>query len=281
MINKKYKWGYMVVILLCIAAMAAGAKYDYIITEKLYNPQNVFALFMEVAGWVPIYAFIPFWGSAMMIRTKNSMPSFVFGLALLIASCSVMNYMVFDHMLERRLIKKVNPYLCGIAGGLMSALVFFFMRGLERPVVRRIQVICSFAFAYLLSYSGVIFALKKIFGRDRYDDIITGGEYVFAEWFKPVFFSSGSSFPSGHTAAAMGVMVLLLFPFVFKPFKDKKLYIFIGCYTYVALMAVSRLIMGRHFLSDTAAAILVMTIVFIALTPWLEKNYRTVFLKEK
>ncbi len=281
MINKKYKWGYAVVILLCIVAMAAGAKYDYIITDKLYNPENIFGLFFEAVCWIPIYAYIPFWGSAMMIRSKNNMQSFVFGLVLLIVSCSALNYMIFDHLVERSVIRKVNPYLCGIAGGLISSAVFFLMRGLSRTTVRKIQVICSFAFVYMVAYMGIILALKKLFGRDRYEDIIAGGEYAFAQWFKPVFFSSGSSFPSGHTSAAMGVMVLLLLPFIFKPFKDKKLLLFTGCYGFVALMAFSRLIMGRHFLSDTAAAILVMTIVFIALTPWFEKSYRTVFLKDK
>jgi membrane-associated phospholipid phosphatase len=95
-----------------------------------------------------------------------------------------------------------------------------------------------------------------------------------------VFFSDGSSFPSGHTAAAMGIVILLLLPFLFKAFKDMKWPLFVGCYIYAGLTAVSRLIMGRHFLSDTAAAILIMTVVFIVLTPKFEKIYKKELLKE-
>ena len=73
---------------------------------------------------------------------------------------------------------------------------------------------------------------------------------------------------------------LLLLPFVFKPFKNMKLPLFIFCYVYAALTAVSRLIMGRHFISDTAAAILIMTIVFMVLAPKFEKLYKRELLKE-
>lgn len=279
MINRKYKWGYAVVIALCVAAMAAGAKYDWIITDTLYNPQSYFGVIFEAISWVPIYAFIPLWGASMMLRNKNSMGTFTFGAVLLICSCSVMAYSVCSHFAERNFKVKANPYICGIIGGIISAAIFIIMRGLDKNTVRRIQAVCSFAFMYMASYFAVILALKKIVGRDRYDDIITGGEYAFADWFKPVFFSEGSSFPSGHTAAAMGVVVLLLLPFMFKAFKNKKRVIFVGCYVYAAVTAFSRIIMGRHFLSDTAMSILVMTIIFIVLTPAFEKSYRKLILK--
>ena len=280
MINKQYKWGYLVVIVLCVVAMAVGAKYDWMLTDKLYNPQNGFGLLFEAASWIPIYAFIPVLGACNMVRSKNNMTTFSVGAVLLITSCSVFAYMICDHYVARGIMRKVNPYMCGIVGGLISATLFLLIRSLKRPIVRKMQAVCAFATMYLISYLGVIFSLKVVFGRDRYEDIITGGEYVFAQWFKPVFFSSGSSFPSGHTAAAMGIVVLLLLPFLFEAFKDMKLPLFIFCYVYAFLTAFSRMIMGRHFISDTAAAILIMTIIFIVLTPKFEKIYKKELLKE-
>lgn len=280
MINKKYKFGYLAVIILCIAAMAAGAKYDWVITDTLYNPQNMFGMIFEAASWLPVYAFIPVLGACNMVRSKNNMTTFTIGAFMLIASCCIFPYSICDHFVARGFMRRVNPYLCGIFGGIMAAALFLFMRGVKRSVIRKIQAVCAFGFAYMVSYLGVIFALKVVFGRDRYEDIITGGEYLFAEWFRPVFFSSGSSFPSGHTAAAMGIVILLLLPFIFRPFKDLKLPLFVFCYVYAFLTAFSRLIMGRHFISDTAAAILIMTIVFIVLTPKFEKIYKKELLKE-
>lgn len=280
MINKQYKWGYLVVIVLCAVAMAVGAKYDWMLTDKLYNPNNGFGLLFEAVSWIPIYAFIPVLGACNMVRSKNNISTFTVGAFLLITSCSVFAYMICDHYVDRGVMRRVNPYMCGIVGGLVSAELFLIIRSVKRPVIRKMQAVCAFGTIYMFSYLAVIFSLKVVFGRDRYEDIITGGEYVFAQWFKPVFFSSGSSFPSGHTAAAMGIVILLLLPFLFKPFKEMKLPLFIGCYVYAFLTALSRMIMGRHFISDTAAAILIMTVVFIILTPKFEKIYKRELLKE-
>jgi len=280
MINRKYKWGYVAVILICIIFMGVGAKYDWLITDTLYNPQNIFGVWFEAASWIPVYAFLPVWGASMMLRNRNNATTFSTGTFLLICSCCIFAYSVSDHLVARGFMRKVNPYMCGIVGGIAAAMLFLTMRRLKGPVIRKIQAVCAFAFVYMFGYLSVIFALKKVFGRDRYEDIITGGEYVFAEWFKPVFFSDGSSFPSGHTGAAMGIMILLLLPFIFEFFRNLKLPLFIGCYVYAFLTAFSRLIMGRHFVSDTAAAILIMTIIFIILTPKFEKIYKRELLKE-
>ena len=280
MINKQYKYGYLVVIVLCIAAMAVGAKYDWMLTDKLYNPQNGFGLFFEAVSWIPIYAFIPVLGACNMVRSKNNMTTFSVGAVLLISSCCIFAYMICDHYVARGAMRRVNPYMCGIIGGVVSAGLFLLVRSLKRSVIRKMQAVCAFGAVYMISYLGIIFALKAVFGRDRYEDIITSAEYVFADWFKPVFFSSGSSFPSGHTAAAMGIVILLILPSIFKPFKELKLPLFVFCYVYAGLTALSRMIMGRHFISDTAAAILIMTIVFIVLTPKFEKIYKRELLKE-
>ncbi len=280
MINRQYKFGYIAVILLCIAAMAAGVKYDWEVTNTLYNPQSGFGMFFEAVAWIPVYAFIPVLGACNMVRNKNNMTTFAVGAFMLIVSNCVFAYMICDHYVERGFLRKVNPYLCGIAGGIIAAVLFLTIRMLKRSVIRKMQAVCAFGMMYMVSYLVIIFVLKVIFGRDRYEDIITGGEYVFADWFRPVFFSDGSSFPSGHTAAAMGIVILLLLPFLFKTFKNMKWPLFIGCYIFAGLTAVSRLIMGRHFISDTAMAILVMTIVFIVLTPKFEKLYKKELLKE-
>ena len=280
MINKQYKYGYLVVIILCIVAMAAGAKYDWMATDYLYNPQSGFGMFFEAAGWIPIYAFIPVLGACNMVRSKNNMTTFAVGTFMLIASCSIFAYMICDHCVDRGFMRKANPYLCGIVGGILAAALFLTVRLLKRSVIRKIQAVCAFGAMYMISYLIIIFGLKVVFGRDRYEDIITGGVYEFADWFRPVFFSDGSSFPSGHTAAAMGIVILLLLPFLFRTFKNMKWPLFIGCYLYAGLTAFSRLIMGRHFISDTAMAILIMTVVFIVLTPKFEKIYKKELLKE-
>ncbi len=279
MINKKYKYGYIVVIIICIITMAVGAKYDWQITDSLYNPKNVFGILFEGLSWIPMYSFLPIWGASMMIRNKNNMCIFAAGTFLLIATNSVFAYKACFDFAKRGFIHKANPYICGIIGGVVAAVIFLLMRKFKSSTIRKIQGICAFAFIYMIGYLGSIVTLKVIFGRDRYEDIITGGSFSFADWFKPDFFSGGSSFPSGHVGAAMGIMILLLLPFIFKPFKNKEWPLFIFCYIYVFCTSVSRMITGRHFISDTAMSILVMTIIFMILTPFFEKTYKKMLLK--
>lgn len=279
MINRKYKYGYIAVIIISIVFMALGAKYDWSITDKFYNPNSVFGIIFEAYSPLPIYIFIPVWGASLMIKSKNSGVTFTCGISMLIISCCIFMYNGAFVMANRGLIKRVNLYICGIVGGFTAAAIFIAMRGLNRNTIRKIQAVCAFAFAYMTVYLAVFFTMKRIFGRDRYEDIISGGEYAFADWFKPIFFSSGTSFPSGHTGAAMGVLILLILPFIFEFFQNKKVVLFISCYVYAFITAISRLVMGRHFVSDTALSILLMTIIFMCLTPSFEKMYKRYLLK--
>ncbi|MEG1862340.1 MAG: hypothetical protein RR198_01910, partial [Oscillospiraceae bacterium] len=230
MINKSYKFGYLTVIILCVIAMGVGAKFDYLITDTLYSPTNAFGILFEAFAYLPIYLFVPFFGGCLMIRNQNKAYLFIFGLMIMLCSLGLFGYVGAKHLLQRNFIGKINPYLCGIFSGLLSAFLFIFLRKLKKSSLRKIQSLCSFALFYLMGETALIFAVKKICGRDRYEDIITGGNFAFADWFRPVFFSEGSSFPSGHVGAAMGIMTLLLLPFLFKAFQKRKLPLFIFCY---------------------------------------------------
>lgn len=274
MINKKYKTGYLIVILLCIILLAVGAKFDYMITDKLYKPTNVVCIIFEAVSTLPIFAFIPRLGVCLMVRNRGKLSFFGAGFAMMMGFCCYYVYHAASVMTERGIFRKANPYISGIIGGLISAGLFLVVRGLKRSTIRKIQSVCAFSLVYFVVYLGATGVLKIICGRDRYEDIITGGEYAFANWFTPVFFSSGSSFPSGHVAAAMGIMSLLILPFVFKAFKGLEWPVFIGCYAYVFITAFTRLVMGKHFLSDTAASVLIMTIAFMVLSPVYEGMYR-------
>ena len=280
MINKKYRLGFIVIIVICIALLAVGAKYDYRITDKLYNPNSVFGIALESFSSLPIYLFIPVFGCCMMLTSRDQIAAFAAGVAVMIAGCSVEIYMIFRNLYERDVLRTTNPYISGVLGGIAAAGLFFLMRKIPRKTIRRIQSMCAFSLVYMVGYLGSHGVLKILCGRDRYEDIITGGEYAFAQWFKPVFFSSGSSFPSGHVGGAMGVMVLLLIPFIFKGCQKLKLPIFIGCYAYVFIVAVSRMIMGKHFISDIAMSILIMTIGFMIVSYLYEMVYRKYIIRQ-
>lgn len=274
MINKSYLKGFVPMILICFILLGVGAVYDFTITDTLYNPGNKVCILVEAIAKFPIFAYLPVFGACMVVRNNNSPARFAVGVVLLMASWCVLFYSAGSVLAENGLIRKSNPYISGIIGGLASRFTFMTIRGMSRQTVKKIQSVCVFAFFMMVGYFGGVGGLKVLCGRDRYRDIISGGEFAFAPWYKPVFLSDGSSFPSGHTARAMGVLTLLLLPFVFEKFKDKKLPLFVLCYVYAFAVGFTRLVLGRHFLSDVAMSVLCMTVGFMILTPLFESTFR-------
>ena len=72
--------------------------------------------------------------------------------------------------------------------------------------------------------------------------------------------------PSGHTASACGILLLLLLPAVFDALKPKATLLTGISLGFIAFSAFCRVWIGRHFLSDTAAAAAIMAAVFLLIT---------------
>ena len=118
---------------------------------------------------------------------------------------------------------------------------------------------------YMVLDNAVINVLKMIWARTRFDDMMTMGSMdAFTAWWQP-FGNGGTSFPSGHTASACSILVLVLLCDVFAAFAKKRTLVWSICWVYIAMMAYARILIGRHFLSDTLAAIFVMLCLFFVM----------------
>ncbi len=274
MINKHYRYHYLAVLTISFILMGVGAFYDYEITEYLYNPDNFFAVFLAAFGSFPLYAFVPFFASCMIKRSKNSFPLFIFSLGTLFLSFVLPMYVGIDIMMDYGQLTRLDPYTTGVFAGILASLVYLCIRYAPKKNIRNALSLSAFSIMFLIGESIVIYGLKYVFGRDRYADIVTlSSEFKYTPWYQPDFFSGGNSFPSGHVGAAMGITVILLFPFIFEIFKGKQTLMFVIAYGYAFTMALTRMMMGRHFLSDTMASIILMTFLFMILSSLYERLY--------
>ena len=114
-------------------------------------------------------------------------------------------------------------------------------------------------FCYLFSY-GFVFVcvriIKSLVERPRpfnvSDNIINIGDAV-----------QEFAFPSGHAACATAIAIFLGY-FLWKRFKNHRVGICISCCIYVGLVCLSRMYLGKHYLTDVLAGVLISAIICVA-----------------
>lgn len=135
---------------------------------------------------------------------------------------------------------------------LMSLITLLPTCKLENALKKKILTFSLYCAITLFFSCAAVGLIKHFWGRVRYVDLSDSAD--FTPWYIPGK-AGGSSFPSGH--AAMSAMIFFCYDAV-KYFGKKG-----GgataaiCLAFVAAVAVSRIILGAHYLSDVVAGIIV------------------------
>lgn len=128
-----------------------------------------------------------------------------------------------------------------------------------------------FILFFIVSVGGVILnlAMKLIFQRER-----PGGDISYIEVFNFSFELPSYSYPSGHT---MRSTILLLFVMYLASIFIRKNYLrvttYIISFVLIFLVALSRLMLEAHFLSDTLGAVLI-SITWVSLSLYIYNKYK-------
>lgn len=256
---RAWLWG----IILFVLGMAAGALWDLPLNHAVYAPQFYPAIWMECFGYYPLYlpAILWLWLSGPKrpwLRTGARLLGAVGAAALFWASLS---------NLQKRSVPGAVWHTAAV-WAILVLLGVLLARVLVRGgdgLRRRLHTAMGWSVVYMILDNVLINLLKLVWNRTRFDDMMAAGDFsAFTTWLEP-FGNGGSSFPSGHTAAACGIFVLVLLCDVLPGWNRRRGLVWAACWAYVAGMAASRLIMGRHFLSDTVAAAFVMSLLLCAL----------------
>lgn len=141
-----------------------------------------------------------------------------------------------------------------------------FLIGSARPRAARLMLAARrtlLLFVPVLLSSGLAEGLKLVLRRER--PYLTGGAYVFRSWQDGPLESAGLGLPSSHTAVAFAAAwaLCLLYPQAAPVW----LMLAIGC-------AVSRLLMGAHFLSDVVLSAVVSYAVVRLIWQWCPRSVR-------
>lgn len=267
--RSQYTYVFILAIFMIIGFSIATFK-DLNITQALYKPTNFLAIFMEAIGWIPSY--LPFAVLAILISKRHSR-----SMSTWLRIACLIFYLVFSIGISVYAISKFSKrelfsvsFNAGFIITILLLIIFFaafFLLVWRTPEAQgaklRFFALCGCGLMIITTLLSQI--LERIWGRMRFDEMMKLGSFAdFTPWYK-ILNNMSDSFPSGHTIAACGIVVLVILCDLFPQWNRKRIGVWVACWAYIIIMAVSRLIIGRHFLSDTLAGMIIYMSLFCAL----------------
>jgi membrane-associated phospholipid phosphatase len=174
-----------------------------------------------------------------------------------------------DHVKSYNELHFIVRALIALAIGVLITLpTVLFLRKLSSKTMSDLFVFAVVAFLACAFAQLSVHFIKPLVGRARYRAIwLLGDESLYTPWYvfngeriskNALLVAIGAgkdafrSFPSGHTASAGAVYVLLALPYCLKKFDNNKSKIILTCISVIVtgMVAVSRIIVGAHYFSD-------------------------------
>ncbi len=280
---KKDKRGYLmwlIIAVIFVLLMGLGTFFDYDISKWMtknslnsgeYYTHNIFAQVMETIGSFPIwlalcFAFallfwlvkydnMPIWARTVFAVCLFAAGVFVAYMFMADASKYLMEQNGVDYLVNLTSIVLTNVVLALIIASLVFLLSKNFNADKKKLLGLAMVILCTAALYFIVTL------IKTPWGRARFRTIsFLGDQSLYTPWyvingsrsFEFLPYDCCKSFPSGHTFSGGLVFVLLCLPSVFTQFNTKKtkLTLWIITVSYTAIVALSRIIAGAHYLTD-------------------------------
>ena len=247
---KKYRTEIIVFYVLAAAAMVVASFFDLKIDIALNDPSNPFAVWLYRTGEFPSRLICPIAG-AVIFRCTDKKAVAAIGAALCLGGSAYMGYYIGKHFFVEE-YRMAFSLLWGIGFGVAALYAVRFVtvpNEFKRPLFTAAVIGVGVMTAQLLTVD----IMKNLWGRVRFRDLLSSGSCDgFTAWFVINGKNGNKSFPSGHTAGAGMSYLLMLLPFIDKK-REKYRAVYFWCpFIYTSAVALTRLVMGAHYLSDVA-----------------------------
>ncbi|MBR6939640.1 MAG: phosphatase PAP2 family protein [Clostridia bacterium] len=255
---KKYRPEAVIYLVLTAAALIVAYFRDLQMDIALNNTSNLVANWFAATGEMPASVLLTVAGAFLTKCFQKKWQKVVFGILTVAAGGYLGDF------ISRRLFEENDfSFGFGIIFGVGIALVFLFtLKFIDIPKkYRRPLIAMAFiGIAVMALQAGIITLMKTFWGRVRFRDL--DADYSrFTNWLTVNGNTGDHSFPSGHTAGA-GVSYLIMFlPYISKKLQRNRPLCFGAAFCYTTAVAITRLVMGAHYLSDVAVGGLVSFIL--------------------
>lgn len=255
-------------IVAALILIALGSFVDYPLSSALYDSSNPFAMFFAAYGAIPAPLGCVAAGTLFLCgRSREQQLRGALqgagGLLLLLSGTALTCFVPTRYL-------PVSPALLAGIGLVLSAGTVLIVRrlakGADRAVINRVALAILLV---ILCELLVVNLIKVCWGRPRMRLVVSHPEAYFFPWWrrgtalKAPLTAAGvgadefKSFPSAHTANAATLLLLGLVPYL-KPSlqRYRKVLVAFG-FGWTAVVALSRIMLGAHYLTDTAVGFLI------------------------
>lgn len=267
---KRYKNEIFFFYIAAVIALIAAAFCDLQLDKLLNNTENIIAIWFKNTGEIPGRLICPFAGTVLFYTYKNKIQQLA-GAIIALGGSAYFGYYIGKYFFldEHRMLFSI---IYGLGFGITCLIIgkFIAVSDKHRDMLRQIAILSIIImFVQITAIEG----MKYLWGRVRFRDLLTAGSYdAFTPWYKINGINGNKSFPSGHTAGAGMSYLMMAFPYLSKKWENKKTLCFAVPLVYTSVVAITRLVMGAHYLSDVAmGGIVSFTIVIIAFTLYEKK----------
>lgn len=248
---------------LLAALLAVGSLADYPLSCALYHPDSLFGQLFAAYGEYP--ASLGLTAAGTLLVLGHSRESRLTGLLQIAGGVLLAAFGVLMACVSPTLyLGWPRPLLVGIGLVCSAAAVLGLRRlcaGTPRSTMVRVAAVLALA---IIGELLLINLIKIPWGRPRMRLLAQDARAVFTPWWQPgtalrdTLVAAGvkgeefKSFPSGHSGNAVALVLLTALPLLNERLAAKRrLLLCIGC-AWGCTVAFSRIIMGAHFLTDTA-----------------------------
>lgn len=250
--------------------LALGSFLDHSVSAFLFTETSpLFARLFSAFGELPAFLLFIIAGVTWFRRRGRSSRFLdwfsISGSIALIAAGTLLFYLA---------LREDLPGLGAADGVLLSAALLVFGLSAGLALTRNASRADCFRLIFTVLFAGVIAMLavnllKYPWSRPRMRLLAADPLTAFVPWWKPQGLGGSlhsddyKSFPSGHTAMAACSLLFTITPALHPRLEGTGRYWLMGSIVWTAVVALSRLTMGAHFLTDVAAAWLFVFAIYL------------------
>lgn len=272
-----------------VAVAIVTAFFDLEINKALYNPDSLYGQFFAKLAELPTYLTAPVAGSILFYQNfgkdkKTKLAIKIGSVAVVYAGYAVALYMWFWKNFINPTVAYKIVYVLFFAA-LMTALTVLAFKAVPEKYLKKLFWFAVFLVAVAVMANVIVQIMKILWSRQRFRTMTPGNAScpedllsvypnynydgftpwyipnlivknpirtdVYTAYFKNVDSDAFHAFPSGHTCAAGVSFALIIIPDLFPKYKKIKPVFWMVPAVYTILVAVSRVVMAAHYLSDT------------------------------